>query len=79
MTLEHLAQCGKPWAQERAQVALDMQAMFAYGEMSKEEFVELTQDLIRADQLNKDADDVETKAMLETAIKQLVSIVGGMI
>jgi hypothetical protein len=79
MTLEQLAQCGKPWAQERAQVALDMQKMFANGEMSKEEFVELTQDLIRADQLNKDADDVETKAMLETAIKQLVSIVSGMI
>ena len=33
MTLEQLAHCGKPWAQERAQVALDMQKMLANGEL----------------------------------------------
>lgn len=79
MTLEQLAQCGRPWAEERAQVALDMQRMFANGEMSKEEFAELTQDLIRADLLDKEADNIQLKAALETAIKNLISIASGMV
>jgi hypothetical protein len=79
MTLEQLAQCGLPWAEERARIAVDLQRMFANNEMSKDEFVELTQDLIRADQLDKDADNMEVKAALETGIKQLISIVSGMV
>ena len=79
MTLEQLAQCGRPWAEERARIAVDLQRMFAKNEMSKDEFVELTQDLIRADQLDKDADNMEVKAALETGIKQLISIVSGMV
>lgn len=78
MTLEQLAQCGKGWAQERAQVAMDAANAVKAGEISKQDFEELMHDLLNADQLNKEADNVQLKAELETAIKGLISIIGAL-
>lgn len=79
MTLEQLAQCGRPWAEERAKIAIELSSALETGAITRDEFLELTQDLIRADQLNSDADDVETKVALEVGIRQLISIVSSIV
>jgi hypothetical protein len=78
MTLEQLAQCGAGWAQERAQVALEATDAVKSGQISRADYIELMKDLVNADQLNKDADNIELKAALETAILGLISIAGSL-
>ena len=66
--LKELTLCGRPWAAERAQYALEIAAAVHEGAISMEEFQELMQDLIRTDKLDEEADDMETKAALVQAI-----------
>lgn len=73
--LEELAQCGLGWAAERAQIALQLMDDHDAGAMSDEEFAELMQDLVRADRLDEEADDLETKTMLVTAIYGCAQII----
>lgn len=79
MTLEQLAQCGRPWAEQRAKIAIELSSALETGDITRDEFLELAQDLIRADHLNGEADDVETKVALEVGIRQLISIVSSIV
>jgi len=66
--LQSLTQCGRPWAAQRAEMALQMCAALQNGELSESEFKELMADLVRMDRLDSEADDIETKTMLVTAV-----------
>lgn len=66
--LQWLTQCGRPWAAERAQTALEMLAALERQEITESEYQELMQDLIRSDKLNEVADDQDTKNLLVSCI-----------
>ena len=66
--LQWLATCGRPWAEQRAQIALDLVEQYQHGTISTEEYQELMQDLVRSDELNSAADDQDIKNMLVSCI-----------
>ena len=66
--LQWLATCGRPWAEQRAQIVLDLQDQVARGDISQDEYQELLQDLVRSDQLDQEADDLELKNYLVSAV-----------
>ncbi len=66
--LTWLATCGKPWAETRAQMALQMNQALSQGEISEDEYRELMTDLAHSDRLNEEADDLEVKNYLVAAI-----------
>lgn len=73
--LEEIAANGPPWASERAQIALQMLADYSSGAISESEYQEIMQDLVRADQLDAEADDLETKTALVSAVYVVAQIV----
>ena len=66
--LQILAQHGPKWAAERAQMALAIMEQYQGGGLDASEYMELMQDLVRSDRLDAEADSLETKAMLVTAV-----------
>lgn len=66
--LQALTQSGRPWAAQRAEMALQLCSALQNGEISDSEFKELMADLVRMDRLDEEADDLETKTMLVTAV-----------
>lgn len=66
--LQQLATCGRPWAEQRAQWALQLTNQLHNGEITESEYQELMQDLIRSDRLDSEADDLETKNFLVSCI-----------
>lgn len=73
-TLRHIADSGPSWASERAQTALLIAQAFGKGQLEEDEFKELMADLVRADKLDEEADDLETKTMLVTAVYAVAQI-----
>ena len=67
-TLEQIAQSGQPWAAQRAEYALQMTQAVNQGELSASEYQELMRDLVRMDRLDSEADDLELKTALVTAV-----------
>lgn len=72
--LKSLVGCGKSWADERAQIALDLADQHAKGEISSDEFKELLQDLIRTDILEGESDDMAIKTALVGAIRGMMAV-----
>ncbi len=72
--LRELANCDRPWAAERAQIALDLAAQYEADELSADEFKELLEDLVRTDKLDDEADNIEVKTMLVTGIYALIQL-----
>jgi len=66
--LEHLAHSAQPWAAARAQMALAIMQQYQGGGLDQSEFAELMQDLVRSDRLDEEADDLEVKTLLVTAV-----------
>jgi hypothetical protein len=66
--LEQIISSGKPWAVERATMALAMTQALERGELGQAEYQELMQDLIRSDVLNSQADDQDLKNILVSCI-----------
>ena len=73
--LKNLLTCGSPWAEQRAQIAIELQEQFAKGEISTDERNELLQDLINTDTLNEEADNINVKAALIAAVSGVMTIV----
>lgn len=73
-TLKEIADNGPWWAAERAQTALLIAQAFGKGQIEEDEFKELMADLVRADKLDEEADDLETKTMLVTAVYAVAQI-----
>jgi hypothetical protein len=66
--LQWLASCGRPWAEERAQTAIEMTLQLGAGNITESEYQELMQDLVRSDKLNEVADDQDVKNLLVSCI-----------
>ena len=66
--LQQLAQCGRPWAEQRAQFALEITEALHRRDISESEYQALMADLINSDKLNSEADDQEIKNLLVSCI-----------
>lgn len=66
--LNFLSTCGRPWAEQRAQFALQIMAALEHGEISDSEYQALMADLINSDKLNAEADDMDIKNMLVSCV-----------
>ena len=73
--LQALLGCGRPWAEQRAQMALQLSEAYSTGQISPDEYKELLQDLVRTDTLDNEADDMAVKAMLVTGVYALLQVV----
>ncbi len=72
--LQQLTQCDRPWAAERATMALQICEAFQQGQLSNDEFKELMLDLVRTDKLESEVDDINLKTMLVTAIYAVAQV-----
>ena len=66
--LEFLSTCGRPWAEQRAQMALEITQAAQQGAISQSEYQSLMADLIQSDKLNAEADDMDVKNLLVSCI-----------
>lgn len=66
--LEFLSTCGRPWAEQRAQFALQITQAHSQGEITTDEYSALMADLINSDKLNAEADDMDLKNLLVSCI-----------
>ena len=66
--LRAIAGCGRPWAAERANFAVMITEQYQGGGLDTGEYQELMRDLVRMDRLDNEADDIELKTALVTAI-----------
>ena len=73
--LKSLVGCGKSWAEERAQMAIEFTEQLNAGDLSADEYKELMEDLIRTDVLDEEADDMAVKTALVGAVKGVMAIV----
>jgi hypothetical protein len=74
-TLKELCSCGRPWVERRATQAIALKQAFDAKEISQDEYQELLEDLVRTDQLESEADDIEFKTMLVTGIYALTKVI----
>ena len=66
--LQFLSSCGRPWAEQRAQMALEITEALQRKEISESEYQALMADLIQSDKLNTEADDMDVKNLLVSCI-----------
>ena len=66
--LKFLSSCGRPWAEQRAQMALEITGALQRKEISESEYQALMADLIQSDKLNAEADDMDVKNLLVSCI-----------
>lgn len=66
--LQFLSTCGRPWAEQRAQFALEITAAAQRGEITESEYQALMADLINSDKLNAEADDMDIKNLLVSCV-----------
>jgi hypothetical protein len=66
--LQFLTTCGRPWAEQRAQMALEITTAYQTGGIAEDEYQALMADLIASDRLNAEADDMDVKNMLVSCI-----------
>lgn len=76
--MQELLQCvnsGKGWAAERAGIAIDIAQALEHGEIDHAEARELLEDLIRADRLDAEADDMHLKSLLVTGVYAIIQVI----
>ena len=73
-SLLQLAGCGLPWAEQRAQMALEIAKANHNGEISADEARALLEDLVNTDKLNEEATNAEARSMLIFGVTQIVQI-----
>jgi hypothetical protein len=77
--LKALVDQGPDWAKERASIALDLHTQHQAGDISDDECVELLEDLVRTDQLDKAADDLDMKNKLVVSVMALKNVIGAIL
>jgi polyhydroxyalkanoate synthesis regulator phasin len=73
--LLQLAGCGLPWAEQRAQMALQIGEALQTGQISKDEARALLEDLVNTDKLNEEATNAEARQMLVFGVSQILKFV----
>jgi hypothetical protein len=66
--LHWIAGSDKSWAASRAAMAIAITEQFQGGGIDRSEYEEMMRDMTRMDQLDAEADDLELKTMLVTAV-----------
>ena len=66
--LQQIISSGRPWAAERAEMALAIMSQYEGGGLELEEYQELMRDLVRSDVLNSQADDQDLKNLLVSCV-----------
>lgn len=74
-TLKELAQDDRSWVAQRAEMAVAITEQYEGGGLDESEYQELMEDLVRSDRLDSEADDLETKAVLVTAVMGAANII----
>lgn len=69
--LEGLAESDKTWASSRAKMALQITEQFDGGGLDEWEYQEMMLKLIEDSKLDREADDLETKSLLISAVHQV--------
>jgi hypothetical protein len=64
-----------PWAASRAAMAVALFEQYQGGGLDSSEYQELMQDLVRSDRLDAEADDLDTKTMLVTAVFAVAQVI----
>jgi hypothetical protein len=67
-TLYDIAGCDRGWAAQRAAMVIAITEQYQGGGLDRSEYDEMMQDLVRMDALDAEADDMELKALLVTAV-----------
>ncbi len=73
--LYEIAGSDKGWAAQRAAMVIAITEQLQAGALSREEALELMEDLVRMDQLDAEADDIELKAALISAVVAVSKLV----
>lgn len=73
--LQKLIGCGNAWAEQKANMALELASIHSNGEISDSEYKELLEDLIRTDSISDDASDIEFKSMLIAGVSGLLQVI----
>jgi len=73
--LEELSQSERPWARRRAEMALKISGQFDGGGLDEWEYRDMMLRLIDDKELDREADDLDTKALLISAVHQVSGIV----
>ena len=72
--LRSIAGCDRPWAAERAAMAVAIAEQYQGGGLDQSEYTELMLDLARLDSVNVQAEDIELKTALVTAITLVAKV-----
>ncbi len=73
--LYEIAGSDRGWAAQRAAMVIAITEQLQAGALSREEALELMEDLVRMDQLDAEADDIELKAALVSAVVAVSKLV----
>ncbi len=73
--LYEIAGSDKGWAAQRAAMVIAITEQLQAGALSRDEALELMEDLVRMDQLDAEADDIELKAALVSAVVAVSKLV----
>jgi len=73
-SLYQLAGCGLPWAETRAQMALQIAEANQRGEISADEARALLEDLVNTDKLNEEATNAEARSMLIFGVTKIAQM-----
>ena len=64
-----------PWAASRAAMVIAITEPYQGGGLDRGEYEEMLKDLVRMDQLDAEASDIELKTMLVTAVYAMAKVV----
>lgn len=64
-----------PWAASRAAMVIAITEQFQGGGLDRSEYEEMLQDLVRMDALDQEAQDIELKTALITAVYAVAKVV----
>jgi hypothetical protein len=73
--LHWIAGSDKGWAATRAAMTIAITEQFQGGGLDRSEYMEMMEDLVRMDRLDSEADDIELKTMLVSAIYAVAQVV----
>ena len=74
-TLYNIAGSDKGWAATRAAMVIAITEQYQGGGLDRSEYLEMMQDLVRMDKLDAEADDIELKTMLVSAVYAVAQVV----
>jgi polyhydroxyalkanoate synthesis regulator phasin len=65
----------KTWAEEKIEMANNFKDMYDKGDLSKSELTELLEDLIRTDEVMKEANMMKMKAAVQQVVTGILKVI----